>query len=337
MPQCLREKHGSFISLSDVWFHEDIAKTAIESAIHNDDYKTPLSFRLLSRIKKYHHKNGEIEKRKQFYVQVSLEIPAPEIITHRRLGAIGVDINADHLACGEIDRSGNPIHAKTYPFHQGRKNSRQLKAQFGDMVKCIVDEALYKGKPIVLENLDFKRKKSSLRETMGKKNRRMLSFLAYSQIHRLFRSRCRKLGVELIGCTPSFSSILGAYNYYGLSHKYTSHEMAAMILARRGCGFSDSHRSLYRNSKFEVHKAFSGAASIQSFKVPPPYSSFLEGDGKKHLWSYLRRYYKAYKFFVMDLQKDSNQVLNNRDSRRVRERLIPPPRGPSMKAAIASM
>ena len=93
------------------------------------------------------------------------------------------------------------------------------------------------GKPIVIEKLDFRQKKSAL-EGESRKYSRMLSSFSYGKIKAYFLSRGYRQGVEVHQVNPAFSSVTGRVKFmerYGLS----VHQAAALALARRSLGFSE--------------------------------------------------------------------------------------------------
>ena len=73
------------------------------------------------------------------------------VVTDHRRGAIGVDLNADHLAVAETDASGNCINAWRVPLVTYGKNTHQAEAIIGDAVAGVVQYAKEVGKPIVIE------------------------------------------------------------------------------------------------------------------------------------------------------------------------------------------
>ncbi|HAM51571.1 MAG TPA: hypothetical protein DCP92_13115, partial [Nitrospiraceae bacterium] len=75
---------------------------------------------------------------------------------------IGIDFNADHLAVTETDRFGNPVEYFTVPCVTYGKTAEQRRAIIGEAVKVVIAFAVEKGKPIVIEKLDFRRKKAAL-------------------------------------------------------------------------------------------------------------------------------------------------------------------------------
>ena len=116
------------------------------------------------------------------------ELPEVEITTDRRRGAIGVDLNADHLAVADTDASGNYLNAWRVPLVTYGKNTNQAEALIGDAVASVVQYAKEVGKPIVIEKLDFRQKKAAL-EGQSRKYSRMLSSFSYGKIKAYFLSR----------------------------------------------------------------------------------------------------------------------------------------------------
>ena len=90
------------------------------------------------------------------------ELPEVEITTDRRRGAVGVDLNADHLAVSETDASGNYVKAWRVPLVTYGKRHHQAEALIGDAVAGVVEYARGAGKPLVVEKLDFRQKKAVL-------------------------------------------------------------------------------------------------------------------------------------------------------------------------------
>ncbi|MFZ2538928.1 MAG: hypothetical protein WAX04_08495, partial [Oscillospiraceae bacterium] len=117
---------------------------------------------------------------KGWILYVSTSLKEPQWVTNKRLGSIGIDINADHLAAVETDRYGNPIKSKIIPLNTYGKSSDQTKALIGDVASELVQWASSSQKPLILEKLDFQKKKGEIKGTQ--KYARMLSSFAYSAI-----------------------------------------------------------------------------------------------------------------------------------------------------------
>ena len=98
--------------------------------------------------------------------------------TDQRRGAIGADLNADHLAVAETDASGNCINAWRVPLVTYGKSTHQVEALIGDAVASVVAYAREVRKPIVIEKLDFRQKKADL-EGESPRYSRMLSSFSY--------------------------------------------------------------------------------------------------------------------------------------------------------------
>ena len=159
------------------------------------------------------------------------------VVTDRSHGAIGVDLNADHLAVCETDASGNYVHAFSVPLLTYGQSRHQAQAVIGDAVARVVEYAKDAGKPIVIEKLDFRQKKAAL-EGESPRYSRMLSSFSYARVRARFISRGLRQGVEIHQVNPAFSSIIGRVKFmerYGLS----THQAAALVLARRFLGCSE--------------------------------------------------------------------------------------------------
>lgn len=173
----------------------------------------------------------------RWYVQATtLRDPAP-VLTRRELGAIGADLNADHIAVADLDRFGNLAGHRAITLDLRGLTTAQAKARIGDALADLVGQAKAAGKPLVMEALDFRKKKAALRE-LGKPRARMLSAFAFAQVQAAAASRCAREGVELLREDPAYTSIIG-YAKFGASYQISSHVAAAMAIGRRGLGFGE--------------------------------------------------------------------------------------------------
>ena len=240
MPDCLAEQHGKYLVIPHVRFaygHGQVLAALGSNAEyvayrreHGDKAAraTALGQAICYRFKR----DG-----KGWRVFATTELPEVELTTDRRRGAIGVDLNADHLAVAETDASGNCINAWRVPLVTYGKNTGQAEAIIGDAVASVVQYAREVGKPVVIENLDFRQKKSAL-EGESRRYSRMLSSFSYGKIKAYFISRGYREGVEVHQVNPAYSSVIGRVKFmerYGL----TVHQAAALVLARRLLGCSE--------------------------------------------------------------------------------------------------
>jgi IS605 OrfB family transposase len=160
-----------------------------------------------------------------------------EKVSDKRRGAIGVDLNADHLAVAETDRYGNLVNHCSIPLVTYGCDRNQADARIGDVIKEVMAFADGKNKPLVVENLSFDKKKAQL-EGWGGQMSRMLSSLSYSKILAVLQARAHDAGLEVKKINPAYTSVIGRWkfaNRYGVS----GHQAAAIAIARRALRLSE--------------------------------------------------------------------------------------------------
>ena len=164
------------------------------------------------------------------------------VVTDRGRGAIGVDLNAGHLAVSETHASGNPVDSISVPLVTYGKSRHQAEGLIGDAVASIVEYAGEAGQPIVLEKLDFRQKRAVLEGESPRYSRMRCSF-SHANMRASFQSRGLRQGVEVYQVNPAFTSVIGRVKFmerYGLS----VHQAAAPVLARRFLGCYEGIPSL---------------------------------------------------------------------------------------------
>ena len=92
-----------------------------------------------------------------------------------------MDSNKDHLAVTETDRFGNLIAFWTIPCCTYGKSSDRSKGIVSEVVKALLTIASDRKKPMVIEELDFRKKKAAL-DKENKRYARMLSSFAFRLI-----------------------------------------------------------------------------------------------------------------------------------------------------------
>ena len=238
LPDCLSEQYGKYVIIENVRFaygHEHIV-AALQSIADYKAYRIQHGERAaresrLGQAISYRFKRDG----RGWRVFATTDIAKAPIVTDRRLGAIGVDLNANHLAVTETDRSGNFVNAFSVPLVTYGKSAHQAEALIGDAVAEMVGYSRKVSKPVVIERLDFRQKKTALEgESPGRS--RMLSSFSYGKVKTYLLSRGYREGVEVYQVNPAYSSVIGRVKYmerYGLS----AHQAAALVLARRllGC------------------------------------------------------------------------------------------------------
>ena len=240
MPAALADRRGKYVTVSGVRFaygHEQVLAALASNAEYvrcrREHGEKSARATGLGQPISYRFKHDA----KGWRVFVTTETEDVPLVTDKRRGAIGVDLNADHLAACETDASGNPVHAFRVQLVTYGKSRHQAQALIGDAVARVVAWAKVVGKPVVIERLDFREKKAAL-EGESRKYGRMLSSLSYAKTLACLLSRGHRQGVEIYQVNPAFSSVIGRVKFmerYGLS----VHQAAALVLVRRLLGCSE--------------------------------------------------------------------------------------------------
>ena len=178
-----------------------------------------------------------VRDKKGWRVFASVEARPVDCVSHRGVGAIGIDINADHLALAETDRFGNLVGVKRVALVTKGKTTEQTKALIGDALAGIVAQAREAQKPLVIEKLDFKKKKAEL-EAVAPKQARMISSFAYGKVISGIKAAAFRAGIEVVEVNPAFTSVIGAVNHAQIKG-ISVHQGAAYAIARRGLGLSE--------------------------------------------------------------------------------------------------
>lgn len=237
MPDALIPEHSKYILIPNIRFaygHE-----VIVSAIQNCSLRRELMLLKNPRYKDYGQAiSFRLKKdKKGWRVFLSTDIQTPPPITRTENGVIGLDINTDHLAVVETDRFGNPLEKYTFPLVLQNTTKHQARALIGHVAKQVIALCEQAQKPLVLEELDFQKKKAQLRQ-QHKTYARMLSAFAYQTILTHLKSRGKSKGIQVPSVNPAYTSLIGRLNYakrYGLS----IHHAAALCIGRRFLGVSE--------------------------------------------------------------------------------------------------
>ena len=250
VPSCLSDKYGEFVTIKNVKFsygHETIIAAIHENIKRNNLSKkeqrilAPNQYKLFGQAINYRFLLDE----KGFRVFVTTNKKVEEKISKLYAGSIGIDLNVNHLAVVEINSSGNFIKGYDVPINTYGKSKEQAKAIIGDAVKKIVDHAILRNKPIVIEKLDFSNKKRGLREN-SKKYARMLSSFCYSLVKDMLKARAFRHGVKIYEVNPAYSSVIGRVKFAKI-YKISVHKAAALVIARRVLGLSERLPYCWKN------------------------------------------------------------------------------------------
>jgi len=180
----------------------------------------------------------------RYKVTISWDVVSVETTTSSKEGVIGIDINPDGIALVETNGDGNLVHHE-YLYAPRIQFAQQGKRQYDVrmLAKQVVDHALKLKKSLVIEDLNFTRKKDN-----GRWFNRMSHNFLHSQITEAIESRASRLGVEILKINPAFTSIIGLLKY-AKPMSLNRHTAAAFVIARKGQGFKESVKVVLSKSK----------------------------------------------------------------------------------------
>ncbi|MEW5891179.1 MAG: IS200/IS605 family accessory protein TnpB-related protein, partial [Pseudomonadota bacterium] len=136
LPDALIQLHGKYIVIPDVRFAygQERILAALQSQrmlsatksgrIAAKRVGSPISYRFL-------------RDEKGWRLFASVEAKAPERVSSTLAGAIGIDINADHLAVTRVDRFGNWADSLRFETPSHGKSEKQVEALLGEAAKEI--------------------------------------------------------------------------------------------------------------------------------------------------------------------------------------------------------
>ena len=141
---------------------------------------------------------------KGWRVFITTNMAEIKTVSVKASGVIGIDINADYLAVSETDQFGNLVNSRVIQLVTYGKDSDQAKAAIGEAVKAAIAIVSKVLKPVVIEKLDFSKKKAEL-ENENPKYSRMLSSFACNKVVQGIKSRAYRFGIEVLEVNPAYT------------------------------------------------------------------------------------------------------------------------------------
>ncbi len=309
VPPCLVKDYGEKVFCNEVHFR--YGQELINIALTPTRHKRGKSYRNGTEKAVTHR---FVRKDSQWYLHTHVELPDIRRISHFQNGAIGVDLNADNIAWAYCDSEGNLKDKGQIKINLENKSSGQTTHILSLAIAQILEKANIYECPVVIEKLDFRSKKSRVREhskTMAK----MLSQFAYSKFSELVHSKAFLAAIQVIEVNPAYSSLIGLIKYMSL-YGLNSGTAASLVLARRGLRLSE--------------------------RLPRVCNAFLQPvDCNKHVWTYWARTSKLlrgchrHSFFNVKVRvgvKLDNQSLETK--RKLSSKLKSTPKIPSDISAL---
>ena len=157
-------------------------------------------------------------------------------ITRNNYGVVGVDFNKGFVSVSETDKYGNLINTFNINYRYSKGN--QTSNDFQYIATKLKNYCLNTGKDLVIEKLNFNKKKDGLISKKGKKYNEMLSSLAYSKFDSIITSKCVKSRIFLHKVNPAWTSWIAKQKYCH-KMKLNIHSGASYVIARRGMSLID--------------------------------------------------------------------------------------------------
>ena len=157
-------------------------------------------------------------------------------VTRNSYGVVGVDFNKGFVSVSETDKYGNLINTFNIDYQYSKGN--QTTNDFQIIATQLKDYCLNTGKDLVIEKLDFIKKRDGLISKRGKKYNEMLSTLSYSKFGSIITSKCAKNRIFLHKVNPAWTSWIAKQKYCP-KMKLNIHSGASYVIARRGMLLKD--------------------------------------------------------------------------------------------------
>ena len=232
VPPCLIKQFGSQVSLNGIKFR--YGQQFIDLAL------TPTKHQRGQQIRRGTQKpvtHRFVYKNNKWYLHTAVELPDIPSVSKPENGAVGIDFNLNNLAWAYCNSEGNLKAKGQTNFDLNNLSSGQITNILSNAISQIIEIAKKYKCPIVIEKLDFSRKKASLRE-QNKPYAKMLSSFAYAKFSDLVKSKSNLSGIETIEVNPAYSSLIGLTKYMSL-YGLNSGTCASFVLARRGLRLSE--------------------------------------------------------------------------------------------------
>jgi hypothetical protein len=169
---------------------------------------------------------------------------------------LGVDLNADHLACCVIDSSGNPVGGPhSIAVETDGLRATQRDGRLRAAITALLDHAHHSGcAAIVVENLDFADARAAGRETLGrgargKRLRRTVGGIPTRRFRTRLTGMAARRGIAVVGVDAAYTSKWGNQHWTKPLRQQSSdptivtgHHGAAVAIGRRGLGMAIRRR-----------------------------------------------------------------------------------------------
>ena len=152
-------------------------------------------------------------------------------------GVIGLDFNNGFVSVANINAAGQKVEIVDQRYDTTKKKSSKANDTAMELLAIdLVSYARAAGKPLVIEDLDFSKKKAGLVNAKGAEQyHRMISQLSYKKFRQALKMQCLKQGVALKEVNPAYTSLVGRVKY-ARETRFSTHQAAAWCIGLLGMG-----------------------------------------------------------------------------------------------------
>lgn len=187
---------------------------------------TPLTYQIIKKNNRYY-----------LYCTFEIQVDKEEFNISKSNGTIGLDLNKGFIALAETNYYGDLVDTQIYKyrFYKGNKTKTDLE----QIIKKIVDKCKESNKPLIVEYLDFRRKRGKLVAKHKTQYNHMITGFPHTLFREMLEGITYRNKVRLEFVNPAYTSIIGKQKYAN-KMKLNSHTAAAYVIARKGQGYKDT-------------------------------------------------------------------------------------------------
>ncbi|MET8208861.1 IS200/IS605 family accessory protein TnpB-related protein [Streptomyces sp. NPDC005373] len=182
--------------------------------------------------------------RGRWYLTASWTIPPTKTIPIEAAladGAIGVDMNADHLAAWRLDVHGNPVGNPRRFSYDLSGSADHRDAQVRHALSRLLNWAKTCGvAAIAVEDLHFAADKTREKHGHKRRFRQLISGMPTGKLRARLTSMADQTGIAIIAVDPAYTSRWGAQHWQkpltSKTRKTTRHDAASIAIGRRAQG-----------------------------------------------------------------------------------------------------
>lgn len=162
---------------------------------------------------------------------------------------VGLDLNAEHLACWVMDKQGNPCgEPKDIPLLLKDLPTTTRDARLREALSKAIHYAKEnRASSIAIEDLGWAEESKDSREQYSKRFRRTIHDIPTAKLRSRAQGMFSRAGLKLIAVDPAYTSKWAEENWLkALQTKrfiVTSHQTASLMISRRALGLSLRRRS----------------------------------------------------------------------------------------------